>query len=149
MDNSRPANRLASQLLQLDEPLNDSQYKEYRMSLETALTLAQRREKRAAWVAGVAFAVSLILMFVGGSEIVGDFDPWSPRATFLSSTLGVIYFVANIVWPVSLASYFARFRPKIRDIKEQIRDTSLLALHSEIAELRKQVGAMSRRDEPA
>lgn len=149
MDNSHATSRLATQLLQLDESLSDTQYKEYRMTLENALTTAQRREKLAGRIAGGAFVAGLILMFVGGSKVVGSFDPWSSDATILSVTFGVIYVIATFAWPVALATGFSRFRPEVRDIKEQIRDTSLLALHSEIAELRKQIGAMSRRDEPA
>lgn len=149
MDSSHATNRLASQLLQLDEPLNDSQYKEYRMSLENALTLADRREKLLGRIAGSAFVVGVILMFVGGSKVAGAFDPTSKDATILSVTLGLIYVAASIVWPIALATYFARLRPKIRDLKDQIRDTSLLALLSEVAQLRKEINARTRHDDPA
>ena len=144
MDNSHVTNRLASQLLELDEPLSDSQYREYRMSLENALTVAQRRERLFARIAGTAFVVGLILMFVGGSKVVGAFDPWSNDATIFSVTLGVIYVAATIVWPIALATYFSRLRPRIRDIKEQIRDTSLLAIQSEVAQLRKEIASLRR-----
>src|SRR6185436_10040643 len=117
MDSSQVTNRLASQLLQLEEPLNESQYKEYRMSLENALTLAERREKLVGRIAGTAFVVGMILMFVGGSKVVGAFDPWSKDATVLSVTLGAIYVTATLVWPIALATYFARLRPKIRNLK--------------------------------
>src|SRR5262245_63122868 len=112
MDSSHLKNRLAAQLLQLDRPLSDSQYKEYRMSLENALTLAERRERLIGRIAGTAFVVGMILMFVGGSKIVGAFDPWSKDATILSKTLGVIYVTATLVWPIALATYFARLRPQ-------------------------------------
>ncbi|MGE5138579.1 MAG: hypothetical protein ACM3JD_03870 [Rudaea sp.] len=64
-------------------------------------------------------------------------------------TLGVIYGVAMVTWPIALAMDFSRFRPRVREIKEQIRDTSLLALQCEIADLRMQVNVISRRDDQA
>jgi hypothetical protein len=131
------------------EPLDPSEYKEYRMKLENALATAERREKLAGRVALTAFAVNCVLMFVGGSKVFGDFDPWSRDATIWSVTLGVIYCTAAVTWPLALAIGFSRFRPRVREIKEQIRDTSILALQSEIAELRKQISAISRRDDPA
>ncbi len=145
MNSSLSTNRLASQLLQLDEPLTDRQYKEYRMSLESALTLAQSRQKLTGRIAVTAFAVAMILMFVGGTKLVGDFDPWSDDSTLLSITLGGINVIANVTWPIALAIYFSRFRPKIADIKEQIRDTSLLLLQTEVAELRREVNARNRQ----
>jgi hypothetical protein len=148
MDSIHASNRLASQLLQLDD-VHDPQYKEYRMSLENALTRAERRERWMGRIAGSAFLVGMILMFVGGSKVVGDFDPWSKDATIFSAALGVIYVIASFAWPLSLAAYFARLRPKIRDLKEQIRDTSLLALHSEVAQLRTELHARTSRENQA
>jgi hypothetical protein len=132
------------QLLLQDQPLSASDYREYRVRLEQALTTAERRGKLAAWVAGASFAIAFVLMFVGGSKAVGDFDPWGKNATFLSVTLGVLYVIAMIAWPVALAVGFSRFQPRAREIKEQIRDTSILALQVEIAELRKEIAGLSR-----
>ena len=138
----------AEQLLQLDKPLSDSEYKEYRMNLEHALATAERREKLAAYIAGVAFVVAFVLMFAGGSRVFGSFDPWSKDATILSVTLGIVYAIAMLTWPIALATGFSRFRPRIREIKDQIRDTNVLALRSEIAALRKQMSAMTGGDGP-
>ena len=147
MTNSHNTSRFAAQLLQQDEPLSDSQYKEYRMKLENALTTAERREKLARRVVVVSCVVSFTLIFVGGSQIFGDFDPWSKEATIVSVTLGVIYFLAAVIFPLSLASYYSRFRPRVREAKEQIRDASILDLQREICELRKQIAATSRHED--
>ena len=85
----------------------------------------------------------------GGSKAFGGFDPWDKDATFLSVTLGLLYAIAMIAWPVALAVGFSRFRPRTREIKEQIRDTSILALQAEIAELRKQIALISRGSDSA
>ena len=119
------------------------------MKLENALTKAERREKLTAWIAAASFVVALVLMFVGGSKVLGDFDPWGKDATVLSVTLGFLYVIAMIAWSLALAVGFSRFRPRIRDIKEQIRDTSLLALQVEIAELRKQIALIARGSDSA
>ena len=149
MSSSHQTSHFAMQLLQQDQPLNTPDYREYRMKLENALTAAERREKLTAWIAGISFVVALVLMFVGGSKVFGDFDPWDKDATFLSVTLGGLYAIAMIAWPVALAVGFSRFRPRIREIKEQIRDTSILALQAEIAELRKQIAGISRGSDSA
>jgi hypothetical protein len=149
MPEPHETSRFAMQLLQQDEPLNPTAYKEHRMKLENALTTAERREKLAVRVAGTSFVVAIVLMFAGGAKVFGSFDPWDKDATIVSVTLGVIFAVVSVAWPIALAVGFSRFRPRIREIKEQIRDTSLLALQCEIAELRKQISAISRRDDPA
>ena len=142
MTKPTPTIQFAAQLLQLDQPLSESQYKEYRMKLEQALTSTERWEKRTFIAAGSAFAVALMLMFVGGSKVVGEFDPWSKDATILSIILGVIYCLASATFPLAVAANLTRFRPRAKDLKEQIRDASILALHGEISELRKQVALL-------
>src|SRR5687767_4350205 len=116
MADSHETNRFATQLLQQDNSLGESTYQEYRMNLENALTTAERREKLCGRIACISFVVGAILMFVGGSRIVGSFDPWEKEATILSVSLGVIYCLALVTWPVAVASYYSRFRPKIRNI---------------------------------
>lgn len=147
MNNSPEISPFAMQLLRQDEPLSSSEYKEYRMKLENALTKAERREKMAVRIAAASFAVGAALMFVGGSKVFGSFVPWDKDATIVSAALGVIYALAMVAWPLALAAGFARFRPKVMEIKEQIRDTSLLALQCQIAELRQEIAVISRRDD--
>ncbi len=149
MPSSHETSHFGMQLLQQDKCFDDSEYKEYRMKLENALTTAERRERLAGRVAGAAVVVAVVLFFVGGTKVVGGFDPWDKDATILSVTLGAIYGAAMIAWPVALAIGFSRFRPRVREIKEQIRDTSILALQGEIAELRRQISTISRRDDSA
>jgi len=149
MHDSYDSNGFATQLLQQDNPLTDSAYKEYRMKLEQALTVAERREKLTGRIAAVSLVIGVILMFAAGTKVIGSFDPGDPEATITSVALGVVYWLAIVAGLISLASYYSRFRPRIRDLKDQIRDNNILALQYEIAELRKQVGATSRRDDPA
>jgi hypothetical protein len=78
-------------------------------------------------------------MFVGGSQVVGSFDPWDDDATIVSVTLGAIYCVAGVVFWIALASYFSRFRPRTREVKDNLRDARMLELEREITELRREI----------
>lgn len=147
MSDSFPVNRLALQLLQQDQPFNEADYKEYRMKLEHQLRTVERREKLAVRAATLSIVVAFLVFMIGGSGIAGDFDPWSKNATVVSVALGVTYVIAWVVFLLSVATAVSRFRPQVRDLKEQIRDTSLLALHAEIIELRKKVATLLPRDE--
>lgn len=138
--------RIGSRLLSLDEPPNDPSYPEYRMNLENALATAERRERIAGNVAAASFAIGLLLMFVGGTRLIGDFDPWSKEATPFSIAAGLIYVVACVTFPLALAVGLSRFRPGVQALKEQIRDTLLLDLRREVRELREQVAALARRN---
>ena len=149
MPSLHESSQFAAQLLQQDNSFNDLAYQEYRMNLDIALTAAERREKLAGRVAGVSFVVGVVLMFAAGSRIIGSVDPWDKGATLLSVTLGVLYWLAVVAGLVSMASYYSRFRPRIREIEEQIRDARILALQAEIGELRKQIAGLSRHDDPA
>lgn len=134
------------QLLRQDEPLNESEYKKYRKNLEDALNRAERNEKLVGRIALICFVVAIALMFVGGSRVLGSFDPWDSNATVLSVTLGVIYCAAGVVFWVALASYFSRFRPRTREAKDTIRDARVLELEHEIKELRKQIKEPSKQE---
>ncbi len=112
------------------------------MKLEHALTVAERREKWTYYTAIITGILAMVLMFVGGTRIVGDFDPWDRNATVLSVTLGVIYCICAALCPLAIASYYSRFRPAVRNVKEQLREASIQSLHDEIADLRKQVEAL-------
>jgi hypothetical protein len=112
------------------------------------LRAAERRERLAGRVVVGSSVVGLTLMFIGGSRLLGDFDPWSKDATVVSVAAGVIYLLATALFFLSLASYFSRFRPRVRDAKERIRDLILLDLQRQLRELREQVGRGSPRDGP-
>lgn len=126
----------ASRLLGQDSPPSDAQYKEYRMKLDLALDLSRRREVIVGRIAVVSFVVSLTLMFVGGSRVIGDFDPWSRQATPLSILAGLVYVLATITCALSLASYFSRFRPATRAAEERLRDAAIADLQRQLHELR-------------
>jgi hypothetical protein len=138
----------ASRLLQQDESLSDSKYQEYRMKLENALRVAERREKLAGRVVVASCVITVTLMFVGGSRLLGDFDPWSKEANFVSVAAGVVYLLATGVFFLSLASYFSRFRPGVKAAREEIRDAMLLDLQRQVRELREQGERRSSRAEP-
>jgi len=138
--------RIGSRLLGLDEPPNDLPYQEYRMNLENALATAERRARIAGHVAAASFAIAVLLMFVGGARLIGDFDPWSKEATSFSIAVGLVYVVACVTFPLALAVGLSRFRPGVQALKEQIRDTLLLDLRREVRELRAQVAALARRN---
>jgi hypothetical protein len=127
------------ELLRQDERLNESEYKEYRMKLEDSLNRAERNEKLVGRIVAICFIVAFALMFVGGSQVLGSFDPWDDGATIISVTLGVIYCIAAVVFWVGLASYFSRFRPQTREAKENIRDARLLELERQIQVLRSEI----------
>ena len=149
MPKSQAVNHLGMQLLGQDKPVEDHDYQEYRMKLENALTTAERREKLTGRVAGVSLVVAFILLFAGGTKFFGSFDPWDKDATILSVTLGAMYWITILTGSVGLASYYSRFRPKIKEIKDRIQDTRLLAIQCEISELRKQISEIRRADDSA
>ena len=132
-----------ARLLQQDEHLSAAEYEEYRVKLDVALNRAERSEKLLIWVAAVSFAVAVALMFVGGDQTFGPFDPSEPGANAVSITLGVIYVVAGILFWLSLAAYFLRYRPRLTQAKLDIRDANILTLKGEISELREQLAGIS------
>lgn len=144
MTDSPPDNSFAAQLLQQDHSVPETAYQEYRMKLEHALTVAERRQKLAYWIAMVTGPIALVLMFVGGSGVAGAFDPTDRDANGLSVTLAVIYWICAILCPLSIAAYYSRFRPAVRDVKDQLRDVSLQSLHHEIAKLQQQVETLQK-----
>ncbi len=148
MPNSQNTGRFAAQLLQQDEPLSDSQYKEYRMKFENALTTAERREKLAHRVVIVSCVATFTLMFVGGSKLFGSFVPSEKDANIVSLTLSAIFVLSAVLFPLSLASYYSRFRPRVRESKEQLRDATILDVKREICKIRKQIAAISHHEDP-
>ena len=109
------------------------------MSLELALSRAQRRETIAFHVCWVSMLVAMVLMFVGGSRVVGSFDPYDVTATPWSMALAVIWVLANIAWPLSLASVYSRFRPRIRRLKQDASDAKMDQLERSVEQLRERL----------
>lgn len=150
MDQLPRPTRFASRLLQQEEILSDEQYLQYRNRLESALESAKRRERWTFRVVILSCIASFVLIFVGGSKLLGDFDPWSKDATAASIAAGVGYWVALSIFLVSLASYYSRFRPGTREARERLRDASILDLQRQVHELRQQLAASPppNREEP-
>lgn len=110
------------------------------MNLELALSRAERFERITFHTCWASFLVALVLMFVGGSRIAGSFDPYDERANPLSITLGILFVLSNIAWPLSLASVYSRLRPWIRSVKQEVSDAKIDSLQREVEELREQQG---------
>jgi hypothetical protein len=139
--------QLGAKLLGLEEHANGSYYGEYRMNLERTLVTAERRERITTYIAGISFTVGVALMFVGGTRLVGDFDPWSNEATPLSIGVGLVYVLACMTFPLALAIGLSRYRRRVHTLKDQLRDTLLLDLRREVRELREQVESFAGRGE--
>ncbi len=138
----------ASRLLRQDEPLSELKYQAYRTRLEAALTAAERRVKAAGWVVVASCVLILTLVYLSAGNLLGDFDPWSEKASVGSVGAAVVYGLATVTFFLSLASYYSRFRPGVRDARERLRDESLLHLQRQIRELRELVERNLHHDEP-
>lgn len=118
------------------EQVHETRYEEHRMNLEFALNRAERNERNTGYVCAIAFVVSFVLMFVGGSQVLGAFDPYDKDANALSVTLGAIYVLASVTWPIALAVGFSRLRPRIANLKQEITDAKIESLQLEVSKLR-------------
>ena len=136
---------LQSDLIRCERPIDNTKYEEYRMNLEASLNRIQRHERLVYHICWVSLVIAAILMFVGGSGVLGSFDPYDDRANALSIALGVIFVTANITFAVSFASMYSRFQPGAKRIREDLRDANLADAKREIVELRKRVETMDRR----
>ena len=148
MDNSVQLSQIANQLLQQENQQYDSEYKDYRMKLETALTAAERRERLIGHLVWMSFLVAYVLMFVGGSRVLGPFDPTEEGANFVSIALSFVYVVAAIIFPVSLASYLSRVRPQSVNARSQLREANQMVVRTELAELRQQIARLAHHHHP-
>lgn len=132
----------AATWLAQDDWLQESVYTAYRSQLAQQLETARRRERLAYWVCAVAGVLSFTLMFVGGSRVLGSFDPWDKSATVLSMALGGLYVASSILFWGLLASYYSRFRPHTRLAQEQLRDAQQLRLEAQVAALQQDIAAL-------
>lgn len=144
MDSPTPLG-FRDELLKQDDSLSSSNYKKYRMKLEESLDRAERNERIAGRIVVTGIVVSFVLMFVGGNQVVGSFDPWDDTATVLSVTLGVAFCVASVVAWIGLASYYSRFRPQTRAVKDNLRDARILELEHQIQLLRNEIKQVTKR----
>jgi hypothetical protein len=142
MPDSRPS-ELGTRLLQHDSTLNSPRYEEYRMELERKLTQAERREKLAHRVALGALVTAVISGALCMSQVAGSADFGDSSATPLSIAITILYILSLAVFGVGFASYYSRFRPAVRQAREQLVLESIRDLRIEVRELRQKVEARS------
>jgi uncharacterized membrane protein len=138
MKPTEPSKHLGDQLLQQESSSSGAEYDDYRKKLEAALERSERRKTLVGRVALIAFVTSFVLMFVGGTRVVGSFDPWDARATPLSMILGVIYFLSLVVAPVALVSFVVRWL-QVGKARGQMRDLAVEQLQREVRQLHEQL----------
>lgn len=143
MNNFDQLSDIGQQLLRQENYPLDSDYREYRMKLENALTMAERRERRTGHLVWMSFLVALILMFVGGLEVVGPFDPTEDDANIVSMVFSVIYAVSVIIFPISLASYLSRFWPRAVSARCQLQEAHQMVVLTELAEMRREIARLA------
>jgi len=110
------------------------------MNLHLALKRAERGERIAFHICWVSMLLAWGLSLVGGLRIIGSFDPYDPAATLLSVATGLVFVLACIVFPLSLASLYSRFRPRLQRIRQEISDVEIGKLQREIKALRAPCG---------
>jgi cytochrome c biogenesis protein CcdA len=133
-----------SKLLQQDESLHSERYKEHRMQLEHQLIKAESHErltKRA--VVGAMLTLAVVFPILA-SGVFGSADPFDEDATVLSIALGVIYVLACAMFFIGIASYYSRFLPRLRRVREELRDETIRDLRREIADLRRLIEGQSK-----
>ena len=124
------------------------------MQLEAELSRAKHKEKRVMWILPIAYATSVILMFIGGSKLFGSFDPWSSNANVVSLALGAIYLIAMVATPMLLAYYLSNLWPRIRRLKNDLlqhsaneQQHSIHELRHELRDLRNEIEATRRTED--
>jgi len=105
-----------------EEALDESRYEEYRMNLDLELNRTERRERMTFHICWVSLLLAWGLSLLGGLRVIGSFDPYDKTATALSIATGAAYVLACIVFPLSLAALYSRFRPRLQRIQQLIGD---------------------------
>ena len=136
-----PLSGPGTKLLQHDSTLNSPRYEEHRMDLERKLTQAERREALAHRVAVGALVMAVITGVLCASQVAGSADFGDKSATPLSIAITVLYVVSLAVFGIGFASYFSRYRPAVRQAREQLVLESIRELRHEVRELREMVEA--------
>lgn len=137
-DKPESTNSLRAALLREETP-DKSEYERYRMNLELEINRVERLERATFHVCWISMLLAGGLTFVGGTKLFGSFDPYDDTANPLSISLAVIYVISAIIFSLSLASYYSRFRPRTRALKQENSDAKIEQLQQEIEELRKQL----------
>lgn len=147
MSKSNIPQDFGSKLLRQDKSLHSERYKEHRMKLEHQLIQAESQKRLAKRIVVAAILLAASLFPIVASHLFGSPDPYDKDATVFSIALGTVYIVACAVLFIGMASYFSRFTPRVRRVREELRDESIRELRREVAELRQLVGGKSKARE--
>jgi hypothetical protein len=146
MAEPRDTRGFASRLIRLDPLPSDTEYQEYRTKLETALRAAERRVKVTGWIAVASCIVMVAVLFLFAGKLFDDPDPWLKESGGKSMAASVAFLVAMATFFLSLAAYYSRYRPGVRDARERLRDAMLLDLQRQVRDLRELLEQILRRD---
>ncbi|MBL8851129.1 MAG: hypothetical protein JNG89_15725 [Planctomycetaceae bacterium] len=136
MTEPHDADSFASRLLRQEDSLKPERYQEHRMQLEQQLARAERNVEITKWVVVAALLASVVGMYVAGSRVLGSPDPFDKDATALAVFFGALNIIGVIVLYLGLASYFSRFTPRVRRLREDLQNESIRELRRDVAELR-------------
>ncbi len=136
-----------SELLRQDELLNSERYKEHRMQLEHQLARAESRERLTKHVVVGAILVATSAFLILASRGFRGAVPFDNDATAFTIAVSVAYTIAWVVFFVGVAAHFARFLPRARRAREELREDTIQELRREVADLRQLVEGLSKTRE--
>jgi hypothetical protein len=148
MTDSPDPRRFAADLLRQDESPTEAEYQAYRGKLDSALRASERWAKWTGRVVAASCIIGFVLMFAGGSKVLGDFDPWSQNATPVSVALGLVFALTIVVFLLSSTTYFWWLQPGVQGVKGRLRDANILDLQRQLSELRQRAEPTSRHEKP-
>ncbi|MBI1311076.1 hypothetical protein GC176_07185 [bacterium] len=116
------------------------------MKLESALDQLERREQFILKLCKLFVVITIALMILGGSEVLGGFDPWNANANILSITLGIIYVIFAVSTAMLAAYYFSNLRPTTRQTRDTLFQHSLSEMAQALDAIREEVRSLKDRD---
>ena len=151
MSNDKSRKTFSELLVDQDEPISESQFKEYRMHLEQKLTAAKRSERRVRITAIIAWLVAILLPL--GVVVIDRFG----RGMFLlppirlalpvevhavqgtiGNVLGVFYMVTIFVAWLIVLVYLIKSRPAFHRARDEYQAALLADLQRQVTELKRQ-----------
>ncbi|QDU40920.1 hypothetical protein Mal4_52830 [Maioricimonas rarisocia] len=117
------------------------------MKLESELNRSSEKEVRVRRLCFVMILAATVLMFLGGTEVLGSFDPFDPTANPLSVALGVVHVICAVAAPMLVAYYYARLRPATRSLRDDLLQHSIREVRHELHEVRNELSGLHRRSE--
>ncbi len=151
MPNGKRHKSFAQSLVEHDELMSESQFKEYRMQLEQKLTGALRFERRVRLAAIIAWLVAILLPLavVVIDRIARGMSPLPPIRLALpveihaipgtfSNVVGVIYMATIFfAWLIVLV-YLVKSRPALHRARDEYQAALFADLQRQLAELKRQ-----------